>query len=87
MADVVDSPTYPKPLQARARVNSAMDWVNTGFYRGILSLGELTGCDFSAWPNVQRWYDRIQALLNWQSVNAALYAWANFTKGPDYVRV
>ena len=30
LADVVDSPTYPKPLQARARVNSAMDWVNTG---------------------------------------------------------
>jgi glutathione S-transferase len=144
---------YPKPLQARARVNSVMYWVNTGFYRafghnlcypqvlphlkwsdptaqslvlaagqagsrkllgvmndhmlgvsnpwvcgdslsiadyfaaGILSLGELTGCDFSAWPNVQRWYDRMQTLPNWQSANAALYAWANFTKGQDYVRV
>jgi len=30
LADIVDSPTYPKPWQARARVNSAMDWVNTG---------------------------------------------------------
>jgi glutathione S-transferase len=153
LADIVDSPTYPKSLQARARVNSAMDWVNTGLYRafgynlcypqvlphvkwpdptaqtlalaagqagtrkllgvmndhmldasnpwlcgdnlsiadyfasGILSLGELTGCDFSAWPNVQRWYLRIQALPNWQSANAALYDWANFTKGQEYVRV
>jgi glutathione S-transferase len=153
LADVVDSPTYPKPLQARARVNSAMDWVNTGFYRafgynlcypqvlphlkwpdataqslalaagqagsrkllgvmndhmlgvsnpwlcgdslsiadylasGILSLGELTGCNFSAWSNVQRWYDRMQTLPNWQSANAPLYTWASFTKGQDYVRV
>ena len=29
LADVVDSPAYPKPLQTRARVNSAIDWVNT----------------------------------------------------------
>jgi glutathione S-transferase len=153
LADVVDSPTYPKPLQARARVNSAMDWVNTGLYRafgynlcypqvlphvkwpdphaqslvlaagqsgsrkllgvmndhmlgaanpwlcgnnlsiadyfasGVLSLGELTGCDFSTWPNVQRWYERMQGLPNWRGANSALYAWANFTKGQDYVRL
>lgn len=153
LADVVDSPTYPKPLQARARVNSAMDWINTGFYRafgynlcypqvlphvkwsdptaqslalaagqsgsrkllgimndhmlgtnnrwlcgdnltiadyfasGILSLGELTCCDFSPWSNVQRWYKGMQDLPNWKSANAALYVWANYTKGQDYVRV
>ncbi len=33
LADKVDSPTYPKDLKKRARVNEAMDWVNTGFYR------------------------------------------------------
>ena len=153
LADLVDSPTYPKDLKARAKVNAAMDWVNTGFYRsfgyglcypqvlehvkwkdptaqslalaagqansrqlltimndhmlgaknpwlcgeqltiadyfasGILSLGELTGCDFAAWPQVRRWYDRIQSRPNWQTANAALYHWANFTKGRDYVRV
>jgi len=153
LADVVGSPAYPKPLQARARVNSAMDWVNTGLYRsfgynlcypqllphvkwpdptaqslvlsagqaasrkllgvmndhllggqntwlcgtditiadyfasGILSMGELTGCDFSPWPNVARWYKRMQALPNWRSANAALYGWADAVKGPDYVRV
>jgi glutathione S-transferase len=153
LADVANSPTYPKPLQARARVNAAMDWVNTGLYRlfgytlcypqvlehmklavpdaqtllltagqagsrrllgimndhmlgasnswlcgddlsiadyfasGILSLGELTGCDFSTWPNVQRWYERIQNLPNWRGANAALYGWAEVTKGRDYMRV
>jgi glutathione S-transferase len=152
LADVVKSPTYPTPLQARARVNSAMDWVNTGLYRafgynlcypqvlphmkwsdptaqslalaagqsgsrrllcvmndhmlgannrwlcgdnlsiadyfasGILSLGELIGCGFSAWPKLQSWYERMQELPNWKSANGALYAWANHTKGHDYVR-
>lgn len=57
------------------------------FASGILSLGELIGCDFPAWPNVQAWYERIQDLPNWQSANAALYAWANLTKGRDYMRV
>ena len=152
LADVVGSPTYPKSLQARARVNSAMDWVNTGLYRafgynlcypqvlphmkwsdataqslvlsagqagsrkwlavmndhmlgasewlcgdaltiadyfasGILSLGELIGCNFSPWPNVRRWYERMQDLPNWNSANAALYAWANHTKSQDYARI
>jgi glutathione S-transferase len=33
LADKVGSPTYPKDLQKRARVNEMMDWLNTGFYR------------------------------------------------------
>ena len=33
LADKVGSPAYPKDLQKRARVNEAMDWLNTGFYR------------------------------------------------------
>jgi glutathione S-transferase len=33
LADVADSPAYPKDLQARARVNERMDWFNTGFLR------------------------------------------------------
>ena len=153
LADLVDSPTYPKPLQARAQVNSVMDWANTGLYRafgynlcypqvlphvkwpdpaaqsliltagqtgsrkllgvmndhmlgkshrwlcgddlsiadyftsGIISLGELIGCDFADWPHIRRWYDRMQSLPNWQSANAALYAWAGAISGPDYVHV
>jgi glutathione S-transferase len=33
LADKIDSPAYPKDLKQRARVNEAMDWLNTQFYR------------------------------------------------------
>jgi len=153
LADIVDSPTYPRDLRARAQVNAAMDWVNTSLYpafghslcypqvlpnlkwedagvqsqvlgrgqtrsrkslsvmndamlgennsflcgeflsladylaSGIISLGELTGCDFSPWPNVKHWYRRMEAMPNWQTANSPLYDWAKHTKGQEYVRV
>ena len=33
LAEKCGSPTYPKDLKQRARVNEAMDWLNTGYYR------------------------------------------------------
>jgi glutathione S-transferase len=33
LADKVNSPAYPKDLKLRAKVNEAMDWINTNFYR------------------------------------------------------
>jgi glutathione S-transferase len=54
---------------------------------GILSLGELIGCSFAEWPRVQGWYRQMQALPNWKSANAPLYAWADSVKGPDYLRL
>jgi glutathione S-transferase len=35
LATVTDSPTYPRALQARARVDEALDWFNTGLYRDL----------------------------------------------------
>ena len=35
LAEKVGSPTYPKELTLRARINEIMDWVNTQFYREI----------------------------------------------------
>jgi glutathione S-transferase len=35
LADKVDSPTYPKDLKKRARVNERLDWVNANLYREI----------------------------------------------------
>jgi len=153
LADVNNSPAYPKDLKARARVNAAMDWINTSLYpafghnlcypqilphvkyedeaaqslvlgrgqtrsrkllgvmndsmlgennpylcgdkmtiadyqaSGILSMGELTACDFSPWPHVQDWYRRMEAMPNWKTANAGLYAWAQHTKGQEYVTV
>lgn len=33
LADKANSPTYPKDLKKRARINEVMDWFNTQFYR------------------------------------------------------
>ena len=54
---------------------------------GIVSVGEVIGCTFSAYPNIVAWYDRVRALPNWQTSNAGVYEWAKYTKGPDYISV
>jgi glutathione S-transferase len=33
LAEKIESPTYPKDLKKRAKVNEVMDWFNTNFYR------------------------------------------------------
>ena len=33
LADKIDSPTYPKGIKQRAKVNEAMDFINTNLYR------------------------------------------------------
>lgn len=33
LADKIDSPTYPKDLKKRARVNEMMDWLNANIYK------------------------------------------------------
>jgi glutathione S-transferase len=35
LADKIDSPTYPKDLRERARVNEMMDWINTQLCRDL----------------------------------------------------
>ena len=57
------------------------------FASGILSLGEVIGCTFAGYPNVQRWYRTMRALPNWQSANAGVEAWAGMARGPTYVTV
>ena len=132
LADKIDSPTYPKDLKKRAKVNEVMDWINTNFYRdyaygfiypqafphhkrktdeihaatiewgkerakdwlglldqhwigpkkayltgdqitiadyfgsGLVTLGEVVRCDFSGYPNIQRWHDRLDQLEAWR---------------------
>jgi glutathione S-transferase len=55
------------------------------FASGLLSLGEVTGCTFAAYPNVLRWYGRMKNLPHWQAANAGVFAWAEFVRGPVYV--
>ncbi len=35
LADLIDSPAYPKDLRQRARVNEMMDWINTQLSRDL----------------------------------------------------
>jgi glutathione S-transferase len=42
------------------------------FGAGLLTLGEVIGCDFAAYPYVQGWLARMKALKSWKSVNAVL---------------
>ena len=153
LADKYDLPSYPKDLKKRARVNEAMDWINTQFYRDfgyglvypqlfphhrrrsdeahagsiewgrtgarrwlqvlndhwlgpdkawlcgneitiadyfgacIVSLGEVLGCDFSEYPNIRRWLDRMRALKSWDSVNEVFNGFVAMNKGREFVRL
>jgi glutathione S-transferase len=153
LADKIDSPLYPKGLQARARVNERMDWFNTQLSRdycfglvfaqllphhrrrsaeaqagavqwgqersrqwlqvlndhilgpgrdyvcgdaitiadhfgaALLTLGEVIGCDFAAYPYVQGWLARMKALKSWKSVNAVLDGITAAHKGEAFVTV
>ena len=57
------------------------------FASGILSLGEVIGCQFGAYANICGWYQRMKALPKWQETNAGVFGWAEFTRGPAYVAV
>jgi glutathione S-transferase len=153
LADKFDLPEYPKALQARARVNEAMDFMNTQFYRdfgyglvypqlfphhkrrseeahaaciewgekgarrwlqvlndhwlgggkpylcgdaitiadylgsGLVSIGELVGCDFADYPNVRAWLGRMKQLKSWASVNAAFEGAVAGNKGKEFARI
>jgi glutathione S-transferase len=57
LADKIDSPTYPKDLKQRAKVNELMDWFNTNFYRDYAY-----GMAYpQVFPNHKRPSDEVQA--------------------------
>jgi glutathione S-transferase len=56
LADSIDSPTYPKGLKERARVNEMMDWINTQLCRDLAY-----GCVYSqVFPGHKRPTDESQ---------------------------
>ena len=152
LAEKIGSPTYPKDLKQRAKVNEAMDWINTNFYRdwgyglaypqlfphhkrrsdeahnatiewgktnsqnwlrllndywigskpylcgneitiadyfgsGIVTVGELIGCDFAAYPNIQRWLANVKKLPSWPGQNQEFYGLREMIKGQSFARV
>lgn len=57
------------------------------FGAGLVSLGELIGCDLSAYPNVQRWLDTMKRRPNWAKTNEAFYGLRDMLKEKEFVRL
>jgi glutathione S-transferase len=57
------------------------------FGASLLTLGEVVGCDFAAYPNVQRWLTRMKALKSWKDVNKVLDGLTAAHQGESFVTV
>jgi glutathione S-transferase len=60
--------------------------IGDDFGAGVVTLGELIGCDFSPYSNVQRWLARMKARPHWATVNAEFYALRDALAGQYFVR-
>jgi glutathione S-transferase len=54
------------------------------FGAGILTLGEVIRCDFSAYPNIQRWLANMKKLPSWEPVNEAFYGLVDAVKAQPF---
>ena len=72
----------PKPYLCGDQVTIA-DY----FGAGIVTLGEIIGCDFAPYPNIQRWLANMKKLPSWGSVNQEFYGLREMVKGQNFVRV
>lgn len=57
------------------------------FASGIVSLGDLIGCDFNEYPNVRRWLDNMRGLRTWHAVNEVFEGMAAGNRGKEFERV
>jgi glutathione S-transferase len=57
------------------------------FASGLLSVGEVIGCKFANYPNIQRWYERMMKQPSWKDANAGVFYWADAAKGPAYTTI
>ena len=53
----------------------------------FVTLGEIVRCDFSPYPNVQRWLGNVKKLKTWPTVNEALYGLATAVKDVSFVTI
>jgi len=57
------------------------------FGGAMVSIGELIGCDFAAYPNVKRWLDNVKKLKSWNQVNDTFNGFVAGNKGKEFARV
>jgi glutathione S-transferase len=62
------------------------DQITIADYFGVclLTLGEVIRCDFSVYPNIERWLNNMKRLPSWPKVNEALYGFANAVKDQKF---
>ncbi|MCZ6472812.1 MAG: glutathione S-transferase family protein, partial [SAR324 cluster bacterium] len=51
---------------------------------GLLTLGEVVRCSFSAYPNVERWLGNMKQLSNWGKINEAFYGYVESVKDQTF---
>jgi glutathione S-transferase len=54
---------------------------------GITTVGDVTGCNFAQWSNVQRWIATMKSRPNWAAANVGLQGWIDMARGPNYIIV
>jgi glutathione S-transferase len=52
---------------------------------GLLALGEVIRCDFSKYPNVERWLNNMKKLKSWPEMHTALYGLRDAVKEQQFV--
>ena len=57
------------------------------FGSGLVTLGEVVGCDFAGYTNIKRWLDNMKRLPSWSKVNEVFYGLVESVKGQSFVRV
>lgn len=53
----------------------------------LLTAGELIGCKFEGYPNVQRWVGNMKKLRHWTNTNEMLYGFAGSMAGKSFETV
>lgn len=53
----------------------------------LVTLGEVIRCDFSQYPNIDRWLSNMKKLKSWPEINEALYGFASAVKDLQFVAV
>ena len=82
-----------QPELAKFQFRAHNEWVSGTHSRGtiadyfgacLLTLGEVIRCDFSAYPNIERWLSNMKRLRSWPKVNEALYGFAEAVKDQKF---
>ena len=65
------------------------DRITLADYMGaeMVDLGRVIGCNFAAYPNIQRWLGHMKALKSWPKVHEAIEGFARSLKGQTFVTV